>query len=64
MANQTITKPIGFIKDIKILIHGIPYIATFIVMKNNVLDSNYSHYEKSHPSKPHYPPINFFKKHI
>jgi hypothetical protein len=22
--------------------HGIPYIATFIVLKNNVVDSNYS----------------------
>jgi hypothetical protein len=42
MANQTITKLIGLIKDLKINIHGIPYIATFIVMKNIILDSNYS----------------------
>jgi hypothetical protein len=28
--------------DLKIHIHGIPYIVTFIVMKNNVLDSKYS----------------------
>jgi hypothetical protein len=42
MADQTITKPIELIKDLKIHVHGIPYIATFIVMNNNVLDSNYS----------------------
>jgi hypothetical protein len=42
MANQTITKPIGLITDLKIRIHGIPYIAVFMVMKNNVLDSSYS----------------------
>jgi hypothetical protein len=56
MADQTITKPVGFIKDFKILIHGIPYITMFMVMKNSVLDSSYSHYEKSCPSKPHYLP--------
>jgi hypothetical protein len=42
MADQTITKPIGHINDLKIYIHGIPCIVTFMVMKNNVLDSNYS----------------------
>jgi hypothetical protein len=42
MADQTITKPIRLIKDLKIHIHGIPYIATFTIMKNNVLDSTYS----------------------
>jgi hypothetical protein len=42
MVDQTITKPIGLIKDLKIHIHGIPYIITFIIMTNNVLDSNYS----------------------
>ncbi len=42
MADQTITKVIGLIKDLKIHIHVIPYIATFIVMNNSVLDSNYS----------------------
>jgi hypothetical protein len=26
MANQTIAKPIGLIKDLKILVHGIPYV--------------------------------------
>jgi hypothetical protein len=29
MANQTITKPLGLIKDLKILVHGIPYVITF-----------------------------------
>ncbi len=42
MVDQIITKPIGLIKDLKIHIHGIPYIVTFIVMKNNVLDSSCS----------------------
>jgi hypothetical protein len=42
MANQTITKLVRLIKDFKIQIHGIPYTTTFIVMKNNVLDFNYS----------------------
>jgi len=40
--DQTITKLVGLIKDLKIHIHGIPYIVMFMVMKNNVLDSNYS----------------------
>jgi len=42
MADQTITKPIELIKDLKIHVHGITYIATFTIMNNNVLDSNYS----------------------
>jgi len=42
MADQTITQMVKFIKDLKIQIHGIPYIAMFVVMKNNILDSNYS----------------------
>jgi hypothetical protein len=62
MVDQTITKLVGLIKDLKILIHGIPYIATFTIMKNNVLDSNYSHYEKSRMLKPHYLPIKTQKK--
>jgi hypothetical protein len=36
------TKPLGIIKILKIHIHHIPYIATFIVLKKNVVDSNYS----------------------
>jgi hypothetical protein len=31
MANQTMTKPLGIIKNLKIHIHGIPYVATFII---------------------------------
>jgi hypothetical protein len=42
MENQPNTKPARLIKDLKIHIHGIPYIAMFTVMKNNVLNSNYS----------------------
>jgi hypothetical protein len=42
MGDQTITKLVRFIKDLKIHIHGFPYITTFMIMKNNVLDSTYS----------------------
>jgi hypothetical protein len=42
MANQTITKLVRLVEDLKIQIHGIPYTTTFTVMKNNVLDFNYS----------------------
>ncbi len=42
MADQTITKLVRLIKNLKIYIHGIPYIVMFTIMKNNVLDSNYS----------------------
>jgi hypothetical protein len=42
MAYQTTTKPMGLIRDMKIYVHGIPYITTFIVLQNNVVDSNYS----------------------
>jgi hypothetical protein len=42
MANQSMTRPLGIIKNSKIHIHGIPYIATFIVLKNNVVDFNYT----------------------
>jgi hypothetical protein len=40
MANQTIANLLGLIKDIKILVHGIPYVVTFIVIQRSVLDSN------------------------
>jgi hypothetical protein len=36
------TKPLKIIKKLKIHIHGIPYVATFIVLQNIVVDSNYS----------------------
>jgi hypothetical protein len=42
IVDQTITKMVGLIKDLKIQIHGIPYIAMFSIMNNNTLDSNYS----------------------
>jgi hypothetical protein len=42
MANQSMTKPLGIIINLKIHLHGIPYITTFIVLKNNVVDSSYS----------------------
>jgi hypothetical protein len=32
---------LGIIKNLKIHLHGIPYIATFIVLKNNVVISSY-----------------------
>jgi len=38
MVNQTFIKLIKLIKDLKIHIHGIPYIVTFTIMGNNVLD--------------------------
>jgi hypothetical protein len=41
-ANQTISKAFGFIKDLKLLIYGIPCTITFIFNINNVLDSSYS----------------------
>ncbi len=42
IANQTITKWVGLIKDLKTYVHDIPYIITFIVLQNNVVDSSYS----------------------
>jgi hypothetical protein len=41
MANQSMTRPSGIVRNLKIHIHGIPYITTFIVLKNNVVDSSY-----------------------
>jgi hypothetical protein len=40
-ANETITKPLGLIKDVKIIVHGIPYVVIFVVIHSIVLDSNY-----------------------
>jgi hypothetical protein len=42
MANQTITKPFGFIKDLKIFVHGIPYTVTFVVINSSVINYSYS----------------------
>jgi hypothetical protein len=40
--NKPLTKLIGLIQNLKIHIHGILFVVTFIVMKNNILDANYS----------------------
>jgi hypothetical protein len=42
MANQTTTKPMGLIRDLKTYVHGIPYITMFIILQNNMVDSSYS----------------------
>ncbi len=39
MVDQTITKPLGLIIDLKNFVHGICYVVTFIL--SSVLDSNY-----------------------
>ncbi len=41
MANQTIAKSFGLIRDLKIFVHGIPYMVTFNVINNNVLEFSY-----------------------
>jgi len=41
MGNQIIAKPLAFIRDLKIFVHGIPYIVTFIVINSSVI--NFSH---------------------
>jgi hypothetical protein len=35
------TRPLEIIKNFKIHIHGIPYIATFTILKKNVVDFSY-----------------------
>jgi hypothetical protein len=42
MANQTTTKPMGLIRNLKIYVQNILYIIMFIVFQNNVVDSSYS----------------------
>jgi hypothetical protein len=42
IAYQSMTRPFRIIRNLKIHIHGIPYVTTFIVLQNNVVDSNYS----------------------
>jgi hypothetical protein len=42
MPNQTIAKPLGLIMYLKIFIHNIPYIITFIIINSSVIDSSYS----------------------
>ncbi len=42
MVDQITTKSMGLIGDMKIYVHGIPYITMFIVFQNSVVDSSYS----------------------
>ncbi len=42
MVNQTTTKPMKLIKDMKIYVHEIFYITTFTILQNSVVDSSYS----------------------
>ncbi len=42
MVNQTTTKLVGLIRDLKIYVHGIPYINMFIIFQNYVVDFSYS----------------------
>jgi hypothetical protein len=42
MVDQTTTKPMRLIKDLKIYVHEILYITTFNVLQNSVVDSSYS----------------------
>jgi hypothetical protein len=42
MVDQTTTKLVGLIRDLKIYVHGILYITMFIVFQNSVVDSSYS----------------------
>ncbi len=39
MADQSMTRPLGIIRNLKIHINGIPYIVTFTILKNIVVDS-------------------------
>jgi hypothetical protein len=42
MAYHSTTKLVGLIRDLKIYVHGIPYITTFIVLQDSVVDFSYS----------------------
>jgi hypothetical protein len=42
MVDQTTTKPMAWIEDLNIYVHGIPYITTFTILQNSVVDFNYS----------------------
>jgi hypothetical protein len=42
MVDQTITKPMGLIRDLTIYVHGIPYITMFIIFQNSVVNFSYS----------------------
>jgi hypothetical protein len=42
MAKFLFNKPLKIVPNIRIKIHGIPYIITFMVMNNKVMDLTYS----------------------
>ncbi len=42
MRDQTTTKPMGLICDLKIYVHGIPYVITYTILQNNIIDASYS----------------------
>jgi hypothetical protein len=42
MVDFSFIKPLGIVPNIRIKIHGIPYIITFIVMNNMAMDPTYS----------------------
>jgi hypothetical protein len=42
MVDQSTTKSLQIIKNLKIHIHGIPYVTMFIVLQNNVVHFSYS----------------------
>jgi hypothetical protein len=41
MVDQSMTTPLEIIRNLKIHIHGIPYIATFTILKNSVVNFSY-----------------------
>jgi hypothetical protein len=43
MVDQTTAKPIGLIKDLRMYVHGIPYITTFIILQNIVILLTFEH---------------------
>ncbi len=42
MVDQITTKLVELIKDLKIYVHGIPYVTTFTIFHDSVVDSSYS----------------------
>jgi hypothetical protein len=41
MVEQSMTRPLKIIINLKIHIHGIPYVTTFVVLEINVVDFSY-----------------------
>jgi hypothetical protein len=41
IVDESLTKPLRIIRNLKIHIHSIPYVVTFIVLQNNVVDFSY-----------------------